>query len=44
MYLGNCSIFYSKFLEILKGFKLIQYGGYDKVIIQSDKLEVVKPI
>ncbi|MBA0668711.1 hypothetical protein Goklo_001598, partial [Gossypium klotzschianum] len=43
-YLGKYSIFDAKLWGILEGLKLIQRGGYDKVIIQSDSLEVVKAI
>ncbi|MBA0873333.1 hypothetical protein Goshw_000925, partial [Gossypium schwendimanii] len=43
-YLGKCSIFDAELWGILEGLKLIQRGGYDKMIIQSDSLEVVKAI
>lgn len=43
-YLGNCSIFYAELWRILEGLKLIQRGGHDKVIIQSDSLKVVKAL
>ncbi|XP_040960272.1 uncharacterized protein [Gossypium hirsutum] len=43
-YLGKYSIFYVELWGILEGLKLIQRRGHDKVIIQSDNLEVVKDI
>ncbi|MBA0687417.1 hypothetical protein Goari_014960 [Gossypium aridum] len=43
-YLGKYSIFYVELWGILEGLKFIQRRGHDKVIIQSDNLEVVKDI
>ncbi|MBA0561534.1 hypothetical protein Golob_018353 [Gossypium lobatum] len=43
-YLGKCSIFYAELWGILEVLKLIQRRGHDKLIIQSDNLEVVKDI
>ncbi|KAK5833043.1 hypothetical protein PVK06_016853 [Gossypium arboreum] len=43
-YLGKCSIFDIKLWGVLEGLKLSQSRGHDKIIIQSDSLEVVKAI
>ncbi|KAH1055550.1 hypothetical protein J1N35_033615 [Gossypium stocksii] len=42
--LGKCSIFNAELWGILEGLRLIQIRVHDKVIIQSDSLEVVKAI
>ncbi|MBA0765640.1 hypothetical protein Gotri_014800, partial [Gossypium trilobum] len=43
-FIGKCSIFYAKLWGILDGLKLIQRRDHDKVIIESDYLEVIKAI
>ncbi|MBA0746403.1 hypothetical protein Gogos_008925, partial [Gossypium gossypioides] len=43
-YLGKCSIFNTELWGILERLKLSRHQGHDKIIIQSDSLEVVKAI
>ncbi|MBA0679329.1 hypothetical protein Goari_011103, partial [Gossypium aridum] len=44
MTLGICSIFDAELWSILDGIILLQRRGCDKMLIQSDSLEVVKAI
>ncbi|KAH1105904.1 hypothetical protein J1N35_009672 [Gossypium stocksii] len=43
-FLGKCFVFVAEMWGILDGSTLVQKQGYDRVIIQSNNLEVVKAI